>query len=170
MKLRTLRWFAATAALFLTMVAPQPGYPQSGPQPSPNRAILGVMCRDLTPQDMATVAAAASQGALIVQVGPNTPAALAGLQPNDVIGAIDRNPVLNTADLIRIIGGYDPGAVVEIFVIRQGKPQTFRVRLAGQGQAEARSSGAPPPSGPLTGGEVQPPWILSPAPALPKSP
>ncbi len=106
-------------------------------------------------------------------MGPNTPAALAGLQSNDVIGAINRQPVLNTADLIRIIGGYDPGAIVEIFVIRQGRPQSFRVQLAGQGQAEVTRpapSGAPPPSGPLTGGEVQPPWILSPAPALPRAP
>ena len=59
-------------------------------------------------------------------------AARAGLQPNDVIGAIDRQPVMNTPDLVRIIGGYRPGDTVEIFVIRQGKPKSFRVQLAGQ--------------------------------------
>jgi len=85
----------------------------------------------------------ASQGAMVVQVGPNTPAGRAGFQLDDVIGATDRQPVLNTADLIRIIGGYHPGATVEILVIRQGNPQTLRVPLAGQGQAEATRP-APP--------------------------
>jgi membrane-associated protease RseP (regulator of RpoE activity) len=146
---------------------PQPGSPQAGPQPSPNRAILGVMCRDITPQDMATIAAATSQGALVLQVGPNTPAAQAGLQPGDVIGAIDRQPVLRIADLVRIVGNYSPGAVVEILVTRQGKPQAFRVRLAGQGQTETARPilpGAPPPSGSRAGGDIQPPLILPPVP------
>ncbi len=113
------------------------------------------------------MAASASQGALIDQVGPNTPAAQAGLRPNDVIGAIDRQAVLSTADLIRIIGGYNPGAIVEVLVIRQGRPQAFRVQLAGQGQTEAPQpppSGAPPSPGPSASGDIQPPWLLSPIP------
>ena len=153
--------------------SPQPGSPQAGPQSSPNRAILGVMCRDITPQDMATVAAATPQGALVLQVGPNTPAAQAGLRPGDVIGAIDRQAVLNTADVVRIVGNYSPGAVVEIVITRQGKPQAFRVRLAGQGQTEVARPilpGAPSPSGPPEGGDIQPSLILPPVPAPPARP
>jgi PDZ domain-containing protein len=53
-------------------------------------------------------------GALISDVYLDSPAAKAGLQPTDVIVAVDGKPVRTTADLRRLISAHKPGDVVRL--------------------------------------------------------
>ena len=58
--------------------------------------ILGVHVQD----------AAASRGALVVDVQSDTPAKSAGLAANDVIVSIDGKSVTSSADLATVLSGY----------------------------------------------------------------
>jgi C-terminal processing protease CtpA/Prc len=55
---------------------------------------------------------------LISQVIPNEPAAKAGLQPNDVILAVNKTPITSYASLARVIKGFKPGDQVPVQVQR----------------------------------------------------
>lgn len=55
-------------------------------------------------------------GALISQVASDSPAAQAGLQPTDVIVAVDGKPVRVTADLRDLIARHKPGETVELTI------------------------------------------------------
>ena len=48
---------------------------------------------------------------------PDSPAAAAGLQPGDVIAAVDGTAVAGERDLAALIGGYAPGDEVELSVV-----------------------------------------------------
>jgi PDZ domain-containing protein len=55
-------------------------------------------------------------GALVAQVAPDSPAAKAGLQPTDVIVAVDGKPVHTSLDLRTLIGRHKPGQTVELTI------------------------------------------------------
>ena len=55
-------------------------------------------------------------GALVGEVVTNSPAAKAGLQPTDVIVAVDGKPVRKTDDLRRLITAHPPGDTVRLGV------------------------------------------------------
>jgi len=60
---------------------------------------------------------------------PGGPAEQAGLQPGDVIVAIDDNPVADGSELIVAIRSRNPGDEVSLTVRRGGEEQTFQVTL-----------------------------------------
>ena len=70
-----------------------------------------------------------SQGATVVSVPSGTPAAAAGLREGDRIVAIDGERVPDGVSLIVAIRTHQPGDVVELSVVRDGKEQSVRVRL-----------------------------------------
>ena len=69
-------------------------------------------------------------GALIVEVLPGTPAEAAGLRPGDMIVSVDRQSLVGDRTLGDVIGAYRPGDEVALTVLRNGRAQTIRVRLA----------------------------------------
>ncbi len=68
-------------------------------------------------------------GALIASVEKDSPAAKAGLEPGDVVRAIDGKPVVASGDLPAAIGLALPGDTVRLDVWRKGAPQEIRARL-----------------------------------------
>lgn len=75
-------------------------------------------------------------GAQLTLVVPGSPAAAAGLQCNDVVTAVNQQPVHTATDLFNAIHAAKPGQSVRITVTRigpGGKPQTktFSVRYTG---------------------------------------
>jgi putative serine protease PepD len=68
-------------------------------------------------------------GAQVGTVVPGGPADDAGLQPGDVIRAVDGKPVNNSSDLSTIINGKAPGEHVSLTVDRGGQEQTIDARL-----------------------------------------
>jgi len=69
------------------------------------------------------------QGALIVQILENAPAA-ESLLPGDVVTAVDGTAVRRIADLRRLIGRHRPGQVVRLTVRRSGSLRTVSVKTA----------------------------------------
>ena len=69
-------------------------------------------------------------GALIAGITADSPASKAGLQPGDVIRAVDGKQVHNPRELAVDVGGEKPGTQAKVEIIRDGSPQTVTVALA----------------------------------------
>jgi putative serine protease PepD len=83
------------------------------------RAYLGVSSQ----------AAAGVTGATVVDVGPGTPAAGAGLQVGDVIVALDNQQINDPDGLSAAIGAHKPGDRVTVAYQRAGARRTAQVTL-----------------------------------------
>jgi serine protease Do/serine protease DegQ len=70
-----------------------------------------------------------TQGVVITNVKPDSPAAKAGLKTNDVIVALNDKAVESLEDLRLLISETAPGTEVFIKFVREGKEQTFKVIL-----------------------------------------
>jgi len=68
-------------------------------------------------------------GAYVVNVLPDGPAEKAGIEKEDIIIAIDGQPVDGPAQLIDIISSAEPGTRVKCRIWRAGKEKTIRVNL-----------------------------------------
>jgi serine protease DegQ len=65
---------------------------------------------------------AAASGALVTNVYPGSPAALAGIQPHDILLRIGNDNIRDPADLRRRESAIKPGTTVEISGLRNGSP------------------------------------------------
>jgi S1-C subfamily serine protease len=70
-----------------------------------------------------------SGGAQVQDLIDKGPAAAAGLQPGDVIVHIDGLEIDRMSDLSIRLRAYEPGAVVNIGVLRDGMTEQFSVAL-----------------------------------------
>jgi putative serine protease PepD len=91
-------------------------------------AFVGV-CLQSTSTGLAQIAATANQDCS-APVQPNSPAARAGLQPGDVITAIDGQAVNSTDDFINKIDHFKPGQTVKMTIKRDGQTKQVSVTLA----------------------------------------
>ncbi len=73
--------------------------------------------------------ATSSDSSCTAPVAAGSPAAAAGLDPGDLITAIDGTSVSSTEDFISKIGGYSPGTTVTLTVDRSGKTLHIKVKL-----------------------------------------
>jgi putative serine protease PepD len=71
-------------------------------------------------------------GATITEVMPDTPASRAGLEADDVIVAVDDQPVSDGIALIVAIRTHLPGDTVEMSVVRGGEERVVEVELDGK--------------------------------------
>lgn len=89
------------------------------PPPAPmNKAFLGVSTRST------------SEGAEIVQVSEESPAAKAGLEEDDVITQVDKDPIKSHTDLYAAIGKHKEGDKITIEYLRDGKKNKKEIVLA----------------------------------------
>jgi len=103
------------------------------------RAALGVSIHGITPEDADAVGLTTIQGVVVNEFsGSNSPAKAAGIQPGDVIVALNDTAIDHVAQLQTMVGFKRPGEVVRVTVVRShGVRQTFDVRLT---SAETDSS------------------------------
>jgi S1-C subfamily serine protease len=93
-------------------------------------AWLGIQPVALTPQIAAQYGLPVETGALVADVVPGSPAADAGLEPGDVIVAIDEDPVATVEDLLGALRRREVGAEVVVHVARDGdETEEIRVTL-----------------------------------------
>lgn len=93
---------------------------------------------------------ASSQGVAVMDVLAGSPAAVAGVRPDDLITAINGRPVSSYADLSRVMG-LPPGTVLKLSVRRAGRVLNLRATLGeppSAGNMPAPTSGAPPRQAP----------------------
>jgi len=96
------------------------------------RAVMGIKINDATQEDAEAVGLKQIRGVRVEDYTPGqSPAKDAGLQPGDVIVALDGQPIDNTPQLQQKVGFKRPGESVDVTVLRQGgEKKTFTIRLA----------------------------------------
>lgn len=92
-----------------------------------SRGWLGVVIQDVTRELAESFGLDKPKGALISKVLPNSPAAVAGFEPGDVILNFDGKKVLTSSDLPPIVGRVEIGKVVSVEVMRNNKPVKMQV-------------------------------------------
>ncbi len=93
------------------------------------RGFLGAQVVDVTPATAEAYDLKVSRGALIGGVLEGNPAAVAGLQPGDVVTKIDGKPCRGGSQLVNTVAVRRPGTSVELEVNRFGKILNLTVNL-----------------------------------------
>lgn len=70
-----------------------------------------------------------SSGTLVARVVDGGPADKAGIEPGDVITAVNKKPVRNESEAINAIGLMSPGSSVNLTVVRNGKPREIVAKI-----------------------------------------
>jgi serine protease Do len=94
------------------------------------RAFFGVGTVDVTQAIAQNFRLPVSSGVALTQVAQGSPAADAGLRPNDVIVAIDGKPIANNGDLLSVLADHKPGDSVSVDYYRGSDKQTAQVILS----------------------------------------
>ncbi len=95
------------------------------------RGWLGVSIQDVDRNLAESFGLDRPRGALIAQIGRDSPAERAGLQPGDVITVFDGESIETSADLPHVVGLIAPGTRVEAFIVREGEEQAIDVEVGG---------------------------------------
>ncbi|MGH9481085.1 MAG: PDZ domain-containing protein [Terriglobales bacterium] len=139
---------------------------------------LGVGLADLTTASSASLKFADLNGAEVVEVYPDSPAAKAGIQAQDVITRFNGERVTSVRELDRLVNETPADRTVPVAVVRQGKPTEVQVQLAARAGRRLTLRGldwtaaTPPPPPvmpppPRLGIPAPPPMPTMPVPARP---
>ena len=102
---------------------------------------MGTGITDVTPENSKFFQLDESNGAIVNQVEPNSPASKAGLKVGDVITGIDGQSITGAGDLQVEVGQRPPGTTVSLRVLRDGKSIKIPVTLEAMG-ARDKNEGA----------------------------
>lgn len=107
-----------------------------------SRGYLGVTVSELTP-DLAQGFGLkeGTKGALVEAVQPRAPAAKAGLQPGDVVVAVDGKSVESASQLTKSVSSIKPGGSATLTVLRGDERKQMRVTVAQRPSEEALARG-----------------------------
>jgi serine protease Do len=106
------------------------------------RGEIGIRPQTITPVLAAGLGLPRETGAILGDVAPNGPAAAAGLQPGDIVLALDSKPIENGRQLSVSLYRRRVGDVVNLEVLRDAKPLRMAVPVAERPDALSR---LPPP-------------------------
>jgi serine protease Do len=101
---------------------------------------IGILPQDVTPALSKSFGAKDTNGALVGEVTPNSPAARADLKRGDIIVAINGEPVNDANQLRMKIGMMAPNSTVNLKVWRNGQMQNLSVTLGEYPSKEERAS------------------------------
>jgi serine protease Do len=93
------------------------------------RGWLGVSIQDVDRNLADSFGLDRPRGALIAQVGKDSPAENAGLASGDIIVSFDGHAVETSSDLPHIVGLIAPGTSVEAVIMRDGKERSIEVEV-----------------------------------------
>jgi serine protease Do len=94
------------------------------------RGYLGVGVQEITPAIARGLGLPEGRGILVGDVGPDGPAARAGIRRGDVIAAVDGRPVEDTGHFRNLVAGTAPGTRLRLTLLRQGREQVVEVTVA----------------------------------------
>lgn len=97
-----------------------------------HRAYLGVGIQPVTQELADQLGMKVPGGAMVTEVFPDSPAAKAGLQPQDVIVEFANQPIQHSAQLHALAGRAAIGATQPVVVIRDGKRVSLSVQMREQ--------------------------------------
>ncbi|MEK8088936.1 trypsin-like peptidase domain-containing protein [Thermithiobacillus plumbiphilus] len=93
------------------------------------RGWLGIGAQDLDAALSESFGLSSTEGALVTAVLPDSPAAQAGLQPGDIITAINGVKLHNAKDLLNQVADFKPGTRISLSFLHQGARIQKRVRV-----------------------------------------
>ncbi|MFN0023764.1 MAG: Do family serine endopeptidase [Parvularculaceae bacterium] len=93
------------------------------------RGWLGVSIDEMTPKLASELGLERPRGAVVSVVRPNSPALIAGVQPNDIILDFNKRPVNSVRDLTRAVADTTVGSTVPMTVLRSGKRVILNVTV-----------------------------------------
>lgn len=97
---------------------------------------LGITMNDVTPENASFFKLQDADGAIVSQVSQDSPAGQAGLKSGDVIRTLDGQPIVNGSALQVAVSQDQPGANISLGIIRDGNPETVKVKV---GEYNAKS-------------------------------
>ncbi|MCY1000645.1 trypsin-like peptidase domain-containing protein [Myxococcus sp. MISCRS1] len=103
--------------------------PQLEKEGTVTRGWLGVAVQDVTPDLGAALGVPVRDGALVTDVTQGTPAAEAGLRPDDLIVEAGGRPIASGRALTRTVALKAPGSTLPLTVYRDGKKTEVNVTL-----------------------------------------
>ncbi|MCC2657355.1 MAG: DegQ family serine endoprotease [Panacagrimonas sp.] len=106
---------------------------------SVQRGRIGVVGQDVTPDLAKAFGLPSARGAVVAQVVPDSPAAKAGLKPEDIVLEANGREVQSMAQLRNIVGLMRVGEKVDLKVLREGKPRNLTV-VIGKDTEQASSA------------------------------
>jgi len=104
--------------------------PQLEKEGSIKRGILGVGLGDIDQERADALNIEQTVGAVILEVGPGTPAEKAGLEPWDLVIEYDGKKITGSHDLRKAVANSSVGQKVTMKLIRNGKPKTVTAVIA----------------------------------------
>ncbi|WEX10636.1 Do family serine endopeptidase [Chelativorans sp. AA-79] len=110
------------------------------------RGFIGVSLQPITQPMAQALGLESTEGALIAEVEPGSPAAEAGLKAGDVIVSLNDEQVEDPRELSRAVGQRDPGETVNLSVRRDGEEVGVELTLASREQPQT-TAGAQQPGG-----------------------
>jgi serine protease Do len=111
------------------------------------RGWIGVQVQPVTKEIADSLGMKETEGALVSNAAPDSPAAKAGLKVGDVITTLNGSKVKDARDLARQVAGMAPNSPVGIGFMRNGKEETAHVTIAQLKDQPKPKREAPPPSG-----------------------
>ena len=121
------------------------------------RGWLGLVVQPLSREQARERGLERAEGALVTEVIEGAPAAQAGLRPGDLILAFDGQILPSSRELSPLVGGVDPGQMVTLRLLRDGRTVDIRVEV-----------GALPPSDESSPQPTERPAPSPPPPAVPE--
>jgi serine protease Do len=115
------------------------------------RGYLGVSIQPVTDDLAKALHLSEASGALVAAVAGGSPAAKAGLQPGDIILAMDGQKLEDSRALQRKIGGMNPGTNVKLTLSRNGQTREMVVKLGEMPSRSTNTRRAQPEAAPLRG-------------------
>ena len=106
------------------------------------RGYVGVETQPVTGAVAKALRLPDTNGALLAGVEPNSPAARAGLEPGDVIAAVNGQRIASPRDLALTVATVPPGQEARFQVVREGQSRDVTVRM-GEQPAEPRQARGP---------------------------
>lgn len=94
------------------------------------RGMLGVFAQNITPTLASALGLKSIHGAIVTQVIPNSPANKAGIQPKDIITAINGNPIRSSEQLHNTLGLMRPRTKLKVTLLRNHRKRIFSVAVA----------------------------------------
>jgi serine protease Do len=94
------------------------------------RGYVGVEAQEITPATAEAMHLKVNAGALLAGIQPNSPASDAGLQPGDVIQAVNGTKIENPKELAVNVASIQPGDEAHLNVLHDGQSKDITVKVA----------------------------------------